>query len=139
VGFAMPEALTGHIKGCYAEDGSRMAVGFDSAPGDRGNNHPTVKPIALMTYLIKLITPDSTKDYQCKVLDPFNGSGSTGMAATALGHHYTGCDLDEKYIAISRTRIDAWNKKDEPTNMMGDLFTELDEDTESLNNTFTME
>lgn len=105
-GFEIPPALTGHIKGCYAEDGSRMAVGMDAAEGYRGNNHPTVKPVALMEYLIKLVTPPSTPTLQRKVLDPFNGSGSTGMAATKLGHHYTGCDLDEKYIAISKTRID---------------------------------
>jgi DNA modification methylase len=89
-----------------------------------GNNHPTVKPVALMDYLIKLVTPPSTSTLQRKVLDPFMGSGSTGMAATKLGHHFTGCDLDEKYVAISKTRIDAWNAPDpdavEAT--FGDLF-----------------
>ena len=69
-----------------------------------GNNHPTVKPQALMEYLIKLVTPP-----EGRVLDPFNGSGSTGMAAVKLGHHYTGIDLDEKYIEISNKRISAWN------------------------------
>ena len=73
-----------------------------------GNNHPTVKPVALMDYLIKLVTPPSTPTLQRKVLDPFMGSGSTGMAATALGHHFTGCELDPKYVAIAETRIDAW-------------------------------
>lgn len=74
-----------------------------------GNNHPTVKPQALMDYLIRLVTPPSTPTLQRKVLDPFMGSGSTGMAAVKLGHHFTGCDLDEKYIEISKTRIEAWN------------------------------
>jgi DNA modification methylase len=74
-----------------------------------GNNHPTVKPVALMDYLIKLVTPPSTPTLQRKVLDPFMGSGSTGMAATALGHHFTGCELDPKYVAIAGTRIEAWN------------------------------
>lgn len=78
-----------------------------------GNNHPTVKPVALMEYLIKLVTPPSTPTLQRKVLDPFMGSGSTGMAATALGHHFTGCEIDEKYVEIAKTRIEAWNKKDE--------------------------
>jgi hypothetical protein len=73
-----------------------------------GNNHPTVKPVALMDYLIKLVTPPSTPELQRKVLDPFMGSGSTGMAAVALGHHFTGCELDAKYIAIAETRINAW-------------------------------
>ena len=53
-----------------------------------GNNHPTVK-----------------------VLDPFNGSGSTGMAVKEFGGEYTGIDLDENYIEISRKRIDAWDNK----------------------------
>ena len=68
-----------------------------------GNNHPTVKPIELMKYLIKLITPPGGR-----VLDPFNGSGSTGCAAVELGLEYIGCELDEKYVAIARTRIEAW-------------------------------
>lgn len=79
-----------------------------------GNNHPTVKPVALMEYLIKLVTPPSTPILQRKVLDPFMGSGSTGMATTALGHHFTGCDLDERYVEIAQTRIEAWNMPDEP-------------------------
>jgi len=78
-----------------------------------GNNHPTVKPVALMDYLIKLVTPPSTPTLQRKVLDPFMGSGSTGMAATALGHHFTGCELDPKYVAIAQTRIEAWNAPEE--------------------------
>jgi DNA modification methylase len=79
-----------------------------------GNNHPTVKPIELMKYLIKLITPPNSK-----VLDPFNGSGSTGCAAVELGHHYTGIDLDEKYVEISKKRIEAHNKE---TNTFSQLF-----------------
>ena len=68
-----------------------------------GNNHPTVKPIELMKYLIKLITPPGGT-----VLDPFNGSGSTGCAAVELGHPYIGCELDPKYVDIARKRIEAW-------------------------------
>jgi len=79
-----------------------------------GNNHPTVKPVALMEYLIKLVTPPSTPELQRKVLDPFMGSGSTGMAATALGHHFTGCELDPKYVAIAETRIEAWLAPEPP-------------------------
>ena len=126
-GFEMPEALTGHIKGCYAEDGSRMAVGMDAAEGYRGNNHPTVKPVALMDYLIKLVTPPSTPNLQRKVLDPFMGSGSTGMAAVALGHHFTGCELDPRYVEISKTRIEAWNIDD-----LENLFEDLAENSLKL-------
>jgi DNA modification methylase len=70
-----------------------------------GNNHPTVKPIELMKYLIKLITPPGGT-----VLDPFNGSGSTGCAAVELGHTYIGCELDPNYVKIATQRIEAWYK-----------------------------
>jgi DNA modification methylase len=78
---------------------------------DKGNNHPTVKPIELMKYLIKLITPPGGT-----VLDPFNGSGSTGCAAVELGFEYIGCELDPAYVAIAETRIRAWQNKDSATN-----------------------
>ena len=71
------------------------------------NNHPTVKPVELMKYLIKLITPPGGI-----VLDPFNGSGSTGCAAVELGYEYIGCELDPAYVDIAKTRIEAWNKTD---------------------------
>ena len=67
------------------------------------NNHPTVKPVALMSYLIKLVTrPGAT------VLDPFTGSGSTGMAAVELGRNFVGIEQDSKYADIARARITAW-------------------------------
>lgn len=68
------------------------------------NNHPTVKPVELMKWLIKLITPANGV-----VLDPFCGSGSTGMAAVALGHRFIGCELDPKYAEIAHKRITTWN------------------------------
>jgi len=71
-----------------------------------GNNHPTVKPVALMRYLIKLVTPQGGK-----VLDPFTGSGSTGMAAVELDYDFTGCELDPDYVNIAETRITAWKNK----------------------------
>jgi hypothetical protein len=81
-----------------------------------GNNHPTVKPVALMRYLIKLVTPANST-----VLDPFTGSGSTGMAAVELGHTFIGCELDPKYVAIASRRIEAWNTE-EYDNMFKELF-----------------
>lgn len=68
-----------------------------------GNNHPTVKPIALMRYLCRLITPpDGT------VLDPFAGSGSTGCAAVLEGFRFIGIELLDKHANIARARIDYW-------------------------------
>jgi site-specific DNA-methyltransferase (adenine-specific) len=85
------------------------------------NNHPTVKPVALMEYLIKLITPPGGT-----VLDPFNGSGSTGMAAVALGCEYIGIELDPNYVKIAETRISAWQTRDQADNTFDQLFEEKD-------------
>jgi len=85
---------------------------------DKGNNHPTVKPIELMKYLIKLITPPGGV-----VLDPFNGSGSTGVAAVEMGFDYIGCELDPKYVEISIKRIEAWRNRDYDADVFDSLFT----------------
>jgi site-specific DNA-methyltransferase (adenine-specific) len=69
---------------------------------ERKNHHPTVKPTDLMTYLCRLITPPGGT-----VLDPFNGSGSTGKAAVREGFNYIGCELDPEYVEIARARIEA--------------------------------
>ena len=66
------------------------------------NNHPTVKPIKLMEYLVKLITPPNGT-----VLDPFMGSGSTCIAAHNLGFPYVGIEENEDYYKIAKERIDA--------------------------------
>jgi len=68
----------------------------------RKNSHPTVKPTELMRYLCRLITPPNGT-----VLDPFNGSGSTGKASVMEGFNYIGIELDEDYIKISEARINA--------------------------------
>lgn len=71
----------------------------------RKNSHPTVKPTELMRYLCRLVTPKNGT-----VLDPFNGSGSTGKAAILEGYQYIGIELDAEYIKISEARINAVNK-----------------------------
>lgn len=65
-----------------------------------GNNHPTVKPIALMRYLCRLVTPPGGV-----VLDLFMGSGSTGIAASQEGFSFIGIELDPDYFAIAEQRI----------------------------------
>ena len=67
---------------------------------DEGNNHPTVKPTALMQYLCRLITPTGGV-----VLDPYMGSGSTGKAAVKEGFSFVGCELDKDYYKIAKERI----------------------------------
>jgi site-specific DNA-methyltransferase (adenine-specific) len=68
------------------------------------NHHPTVKPIALMKWLVTLVTPKGGL-----VLDPFNGSGTTGIAAHTNGFSYVGMDLGNEYIEISERRIAYWS------------------------------
>jgi len=63
------------------------------------NNHPTVKPIALMRYLCRLITPPGGT-----VLDPWMGSGSTGVACKEEGFRFIGMEQDEGYYTIARAR-----------------------------------
>ena len=67
-----------------------------------GNNHPTVKPIALMAYLCRLVTPPGGT-----VLDPFMGSGSTGIAALQEGFDFIGIEREPEYLAIAESRISA--------------------------------
>jgi len=64
------------------------------------NHHPTVKPIALMKYLCRLITPKNGV-----VLDPFMGSGTTGIACKLEGFEFVGIELDKEYFEIAKARI----------------------------------
>jgi DNA modification methylase len=88
----------------YGDSGSAARFFYCAKTSKRergeGNNHPTVKPIALMRYLCRLVTPPGGT-----VLDPFMGSGSTGMAAEAEGFDFVGIELDPDYFAIAQQRI----------------------------------
>jgi DNA modification methylase len=64
------------------------------------NVHPTVKPVNLMAYLCRLVTPPNGI-----VLDPYMGSGSTGIAAQLEGFRFVGMELDEDYFKIAEARI----------------------------------
>ena len=66
------------------------------------NSHPTVKPVELMRWLVKLVTPpDGT------VLDPFTGSGTTGMACRYEHRQFIGIEREAEYVAIAEARISA--------------------------------
>jgi site-specific DNA-methyltransferase (adenine-specific) len=91
----------------YGDDGS--AARFFYCPktskserhnGLEKNTHPTVKPIELMKYLCRLVTPKGGT-----VLDPFMGSGSTGMAAKDEGFDFIGIEKEEEYFKICESRI----------------------------------
>lgn len=66
------------------------------------SGHPTVKPVELMSWLVRLVTPPNGL-----VLDPFMGSGSTGKAAMLEGFRFIGIEREAEYIAIARARIEA--------------------------------
>ncbi len=66
------------------------------------NIHSTVKPTALMRWLVRLVTPPGGV-----VLDPFCGSGSTLKACVLEGFDAIGIDLDAEYLEIARRRIEA--------------------------------
>ena len=73
----------------------------------RKNTHPTVKPTSLMQYLVRLVTPNNGT-----ILDPFNGSGSTGKAVMYenkernKNYKYIGIELTEEYLPIAQARIE---------------------------------
>ncbi len=83
--------------------GKGIGEGKDpNAPSIDKNNHPTVKPIKLMEYLIKMVMPPSGG----LLLDPFAGSGTTILAAKRLGFDAIGIEKSEEYSKIARARIE---------------------------------
>ena len=97
----------------------------------RKNTHPTVKPTELMQYLIRLVTPNGGT-----ILDPFNGSGSTGKAAmyenreNHKDYKYIGIELTEEYLPISKARIEyVCNLEPEKDNQMT-IFDFIGEENE---------
>jgi len=122
--YYCPKASRSEREAGLAEAGIEPVAGFDAvgrAEGSAGldnpragagraaatvrNSHPTVKPIALMSWLVRLVTPPGGL-----VVDPFAGSGTTGIAAASQGFRFIGCELDERFVRIARARID-WHTK----------------------------
>ncbi len=88
------EVQTEHQKYFYAPRATRKEKGTD-------NDHPTVKPVDLMSYLIKIYSPENSI-----VLDPFCGSGTTGVAAIRENREFVGIDLSQHYCDIAKKRIE---------------------------------
>jgi DNA modification methylase len=80
------------------------------------NNHPTVKPVHLMAWLVQLISKKGDI-----VLDPFMGSGTTGVACMQLDRNFIGIEMEEDYIKIAESRIE--NEGSKPIQM--NLFDEI--------------
>jgi site-specific DNA-methyltransferase (adenine-specific) len=77
---------------------------FGVAEEEFRNTHPTVKPVALMLYLLKLVCP-MVEGIKPHVLDPFLGSGTTAIACKQLGIDCTGIELEAEHIAIANERL----------------------------------
>lgn len=102
-------------------DGKNASWGYGNANGDnfgdrianvkRRNTHPTVKPTALMQYLVRLVAPKGAT-----ILDPFMGSGSTGKAVAYenkdrdMNYKFIGIEKDAEYCDIAKRRIDYVNE-----------------------------
>ena len=89
-----------------SEDMKDVEKRFTTLP--KANHHPTVKPIALMEYLSKMVTPKGGI-----VLDPFMGSGSTGCACVKNGFDFIGIELEPDYCKIAEARINSVKKEPE--------------------------
>jgi site-specific DNA-methyltransferase (adenine-specific) len=72
----------------------------DAGLGDQSNNHPTVKPVALMRWLARLVTPPGGV-----VLDPFTGSGTTGVACAYEELSFLGVEMNAEYVELAQQRV----------------------------------
>lgn len=97
------------FKESKVNDGRQTPIdnAFQRGETPRKNTHPTVKPTTLMQYLVRLVTPNGGT-----ILDPFNGSGSTGKSVMYenkernKNYKYIGIELTEEYLPIAKARIE---------------------------------
>ena len=95
----MPTVRKSHMQTQNGTGQRSMKEGFPDTL--QQNHHPTVKPIALMSYLCRLITPPNGI-----ILDPFMGSGSTGKACIREGFSFVGIDKDAESVVIAEKRVE---------------------------------
>lgn len=79
------------------------AHGDGKQPAAAANAHPTVKPLGVMRWLVRLVAPEGGL-----VLDPFCGSGSTGCAAVLEDRRFLGIEREAEYVAVARARLEHW-------------------------------
>jgi len=95
----LEEKRSGSMQG-NVDGGDFLTGSGNPREGKNRNFHPTVKPIALMEYLVKLVSREGAV-----VLDPFMGSGTTGVVCKNLKRNFIGIELSPKYIAIAKERL----------------------------------
>lgn len=102
----------------YVRNNQETARTFGANPASRKNIHPTVKPMELMQYLIRLVSPKGAT-----ILDCFNGSGSTGKAVMYenaerdANYKYIGIEITDEYLPISKARIESVFSKQTQTKL----------------------
>jgi hypothetical protein len=106
---------------CAKASKAEREAGLVALAGKRANVHPTVKPVALMKYLLRLVLPPGGI-----ALDPFAGSGTTLVAAAELGMTAIGIERDPAYVEIAAARVQAA----EARAARGDADTDADTDEE---------
>lgn len=92
---------------CKKASKREREAGIPNEGTGRANTHPTVKPIEVMRYLCRMITPPDGV-----VLDPFCGSGTTLCAASMEGFQYIGIEREEEYVQIAQARVAHWAPED---------------------------
>jgi DNA modification methylase len=96
------EAKEGRIGATYSanQDSSKMGGNPDKPTLPKKNFHPTTKPVKLMSYIITLFTREG--DW---VIDPFLGSGTTGIASKLINRHFVGIEREKEYFEICEERL----------------------------------
>jgi site-specific DNA-methyltransferase (adenine-specific) len=115
VDYARPDLRSTRLFFCAKADRREREVGCERLPARPAalykgrperivrNVHPTVKPIELMRWLVRLITPPGGV-----VLDPFCGSGSSGAAAMLEDRQFLGIEREPEYVQVARARLEHW-------------------------------
>lgn len=102
----MPERRKAQLQGALGDrELDDVSARYLSQP--MANVHPTVKPIDLMRWLCRLVAPPGGV-----VLDPFMGSGSTGVACAAEGLRFVGIEREEEYVQLAAHRVSAALEKE---------------------------
>ena len=96
----LPESTSKFGNQKNGEDNGDGSVNDKFTTAPKQNFHPTVKPVALMRYLVRLVTPPNGT-----VLDPFLGSGTTAVAAIREGFDWVGCEMTADYLPIIKGRV----------------------------------
>lgn len=101
--------LDGFVEKNVSHDGRNKFIEnpYQRHENIQSNHHPTVKPVKLMEYLVRLVTPKGGI-----VLDPFMGSGTTGIACRNLGFGFIGIEKEKEYFDIAKARIGNQSKSD---------------------------